>query len=120
MKQLKHIRLATPEEVEAIRPVSNFSPKFMVWAMDNNEGSPDLAVIKEPMEVDPVIFGPHTSNTQKALFIWALEERLAGMGIQQYRFTVDDRDEQWKTVIESWGGRRLNSYPEARFEKVIG
>jgi hypothetical protein len=87
--------------------------------MDQNADAPDLAVVKEVVELDPVYFGPKTTDAQKARFIWALEERMAGAGVQQYRFAVRYDDEVWKKVIQNWGGHLLNEYPESRFEKEL-
>jgi hypothetical protein len=116
---LKHIRLATQEEVESIRDTSNFPPEFAVFAMDQNPGHPDLAVVKHVVELDPVYFGQDTNDVQKAKFIWGLEERLIGAGVKQYHFSVRDSDERWKKVIASWGGKLLNEFPEARFLKEL-
>lgn len=116
---LRHTRYATKEEVEAIRATSNFPPEFTVFAMDNHPGEPDIAVVKRVVEMDPVYFSKHTNDVQKARFVHAIEERMAGSGIQQYHFSVAYSDERWRKVIESWGGKQLNEFPEARYLKEL-
>jgi hypothetical protein len=116
---LKHIRLATKDEVEAIRSTSNFPPEFAVFAMDQNESDPDIAVIKHVVELDPVYFGKRTNDVQKAKFIWALEERMAGGGVMQYEFNVKDSDERWKAVIRNWGAKEISPTAERRFMKEL-
>ena len=116
---MKHIRRATTEEVARIRDVANFGRTFTVFAMDQNAGQPDIAVVKQVFHLDPVLFGSETNDVQKARFIWALEERMAGAGIEQYECAVRYDDERWRNVIKTWGGRPLNDFPEARFVKEL-
>jgi len=116
---LKHIRLATKEEVEALRKTSNYTAATTVFAMDQNEGDPDFAVVKSVIEVDPVYYGKRTSDKQKVSFIYLLEERLMGLGITQYFFNVDEADEKYRAAVIGWGAEEVSKTPERRYQKVL-
>ena len=116
---LRHLRLATKEEVEKIRDTSNYGPETIVYAMDQGP-QPDLAVVKRVVELDPIYFAPDTNDVQKAKFIWALEERMAGGGVGQYFFSVKSADERWQKIIESWGCQKVSLQPDVRYMKVLG
>ena len=116
---LKHVRLASKEEVEALRASSNYSRDSVVFAFDQNAGDPDFAVLRRVVELDPVRFGKRTNDIGKARFVHSLEARMMGMGIEQYFFNVKASDERWQRVIESWGAQRTSPEPEIRFQKVF-
>ncbi len=116
---LKHIRIATKEEVEQLRETSDYTRECVVYAMDQNADAPDFVVVRHVIEADPVYFGKNTNDVQKAKFIWALEERLAGGGVDQYFFNVKASDERWQKVIKTWGAEQLSPFPEIRFKKVL-
>lgn len=116
---LEHIRLAKAEEIEAIRKTSDFTPVCQVLAMDQNAGAPDLAVVKNLVELDPVYFGPKTSNRQKANFVFALEERMAGAGIEVYYSNVRADDVEWQRVLKTWGCECISPSPEMRFRRSL-
>lgn len=115
----KHIRLATKDEVESLRQQSDYTRQSMVFAFDQNPGDPDFAVLRNPVEADPIFFGKRTNDVQKAKFIFALEERLAGAGVDQYYFNVADSDERWRKVIESWGAELVSPVAERRYKRVL-
>lgn len=116
---LKHIRLATKEEIEALRKTSDYTQQSTVLAMDQNDGEPDFAVVRQVIEADPIYFGKRTNDVQKAKFIFALEERMAGGGVDQYYFNVLASDTRWQKVIETWGGERVSPESEIRYKKVL-
>lgn len=116
---IPHIRIATPEEVEAVRHQSDLEMPCSVWAMDNSQDYPDLAVTRTAFELDPVHFGPKTTTVGRARFIYALEERMAGAGIKAYYFNVAASDETWQRTIEDWGAQRVSPGPELRFKKIL-
>jgi hypothetical protein len=116
---MKHLRLATAEEVEKLRKDSDYTRNTVVFAMDQNEGEPDFAVVRTVIDLDPVHYGKSTNDVQKAKFMYALEERLAGMGIDQVYYSVADSDARWKAVIKNWGAEEVSPVPERRFKKVL-
>lgn len=115
---LKHVRLATKEEVEKIREGSNFGPETVVWAMDQGPEA-DLAVIKRVVEMDPIYFAKSSNDVQKAKFVWALEERMMGGGVGQYFFNVRGDDERWQKVVENWGAQKVSLQPDIRYMKTL-
>ena len=115
---LKHVRLATKEEVEQLRATSNYTRDSIVFAFDQG-AEPDFAVLRRVYELDPVRFSKHTNDVQKARFVHSLEERMMGMGIEQYFFNVDAADIRWQRVIETWGAEATSPTPEIRFQKAF-
>src|SRR6266581_2146581 len=109
---MKHIRVATKEEIEQLREKSDYTRECVVYAMDQNPGEPDFVVVKHVFETDPIYFGKRTNDVQKTKFIYALEERLAGGGVDQYYFNVADADQKWQTVIRTWGAQEVSPVPE--------
>jgi len=117
---LKHIRVATPEEIETIREKSDLMPnRTTVFALDADTGTPDLAVVRECFETNPVVYGSATNDHRRARFLWALEERLLGAGIDRYYFQIDSGNEHYCKVAEAWGAERVSPIPEYRYLKVI-
>ena len=115
----KHIRLATKEEIEGIREQSNYPAQARVLAMDSNVGDPDLAVVKNIIEVDPIVWGARTNDMQRAKFLFALEERLLGAGVDHYFFNIDAADEHYLKVVRHWGAEQCSPHPVVRFQKVL-
>ena len=63
---MDQIRFATAEEVESIRATSDLQPGCIVLAFENAEtGKPDLAVVRQCIEVDPVEFADGTGPKRK-------------------------------------------------------
>ena len=117
---LKHIRLATAEEVESIREGSDLTGTYSVFALDRREGKPHLAVLKPTMELDPVYFSEGCSSAEKTRFIWGLEERMLGGGITKYFFNVSADDKEWQENLRSWGAIQQSPGPELRFARSLG
>jgi hypothetical protein len=111
---MKHIRKATPIEIEAIREKSDLTGLYSVLALDNH-----LAVVRQVTEIDPVFFAPGANDSQKAKFLWGLEERLMGAGVKEFYFQVVASDERWRGVIEGWGGIQVSPVEEIRYKKVL-
>ena len=116
---MKHIRIASKEEIEAVRAKSHFTPDTAVYAFDQNPGEPDVAVLRLLPVLDPVFFGRQTNDVQKARFWWGLEERMAGSGIPVYYFNVPASDERYQKVVESWGAIRVSGEPEVQFKREL-
>jgi hypothetical protein len=117
---LKHIRMATVEEVDGIRDRADLIPdNTWVLAMDAERGTPDLAVVKRCVEVNPVIYGTETNDIRRARFLYALEERLLTVGADRYYFQVDATKEDYIKTVKHWGAEQISPLPEFRFLKVI-
>lgn len=112
---LKHFRLATSEEIEGIRDKSDLMPGHTeVWELDGS-----LAVVRNPVEVNPIIWSPDINDRKKATFMWLLEERLLGAGVDRYYSQIDCKDEHWQKVAENWGFERVSPVPEFRYLRLI-
>jgi len=117
---LKHIRVATPEEIETIREKADLMPnRTTVFALDADAGTPDLAVVRECFETNPVVYGSATNDHRRARFLWALEERLLGAGIDRYYAQFDASKEHYISVAKAWGFEQVSPVPEIRMLKVI-
>lgn len=117
---LKHIRVATAEEVEKIKRGSDLGGEpFAVYALENQKGDVDLAVVKQVVEVDPVWYAPSTNDVQKARLQWGLEERLMGAGITRYLCNVKASDERWIKILKEWGFKAQSSEPEIRMARNL-
>lgn len=109
------IRLATPEEVQAIESYSDLTPMSTVITF----GGKDYAVLRTCNELDPVIFGEGCSNQRKMLFIMNLETAMRLRGMTEYYFNVHESDEQWRKVVETSGAKPVSIEPEIRYKKVL-
>ena len=117
---MKHIRLATKDEVDRIRDRADLLPgSTQILALDAEKGSPDVAVIRQCFEINPIIYGEHTNDIRRARFLWALEERLLGAGVDRYYFQLDASNEPYMEVAKNWGAEQVSPHPEFRFLKVI-
>lgn len=118
---MTHLRSATKEEIESIKDKSDFTPGTIVLAMDNGHGGTDLAVVRPCWEVDPIFIADSSGDSQKARFMWGLEERMIGAGITGYYFNMpaDDASKQWRKVAQSWGAEPVSKAPEWRYRKVL-
>jgi hypothetical protein len=115
---LKHIRIATAEEVERVKKGSDLGPNSSVLAYDHN-GEPHLAVVRTVVEVDPVYYAKDSNTAQKARFIWGLEERMLGAGVLHYYFNVPIEDEEYIKVVKQWGAVQQSHGPELRFGRSL-
>lgn len=116
---MKHIRLATEEEVKRIRKDADLHPSSSVLALDGPNGEADLAVLRNCWEVDPVVYAEGTNDLRRAKFLWGLEERLIGAGIDRYYFQIAAEQEQYIKTVQHWGAEQVSAVPELRFLKVI-
>lgn len=117
---IKHIRQATEEEINKIRDSSDLMPGHtQVFALDSDAGGADIAVVRNCVEVNPVIYAEGTNDVRRARFLYALEERLLGAGIDRYYFQLKADDEHYIKVVKSWGAEQVSPHPELRMLKVI-
>lgn len=111
---MEPIRLATPEEIEAIASKSDLGPDCRVMAFGK-----DLAVIRNCYEIDPVHFAEGTPDSRKVAFLWGLENMMRMVGVPHYYFNISPSDERWKAIVEHWGASQISTEPELRFKKVL-
>ena len=117
---MKHLRLATEEEINAIRDRSDLMPHHtQVLALDGDAGTPDIAVVRDCIEVNPVVYGSSTNDLRRARFLYALEERLLGAGVDRYYFQLDASNLHYIKVAKAWGAEQVSPHPEVRMLKVI-
>jgi hypothetical protein len=109
------VRLATPEEVQAISSHSDLTPTSTVITF----GGKDFAVLRLVTEMDPVIFAPDTTDKRKLLFLMNLETSARLQGLQELYFNIHADDEAWISVAQHWGAQRTSTAPELRFKKVL-
>lgn len=114
------IRLATPEEIQALPRNAELIPPVTVVAFDNSEsGKPDFAVIRTALEIDPVYYAEDSSDRRKLMFQWGLETALRVQGVPMYYFNLNASDEKWLGIVEKFGAERQSSEPEIRFRKFL-
>jgi hypothetical protein len=109
------IRYATPEEIEEIKSTSDLTLASNVVTF----GGKDFAVVRNVLELDPVIFGPDTTDKRKLLFLMNLESALRLQGTREIYFNIHADDETWRSVAQHWGGIPTSVKPEIRFKKVL-
>lgn len=113
---MEGIRLAQPEEVEAIRQGSDLSPQCSVlyWPIEK----PMTAVLRNCMELDPIYYNDNITS-RKALFAWGIENILRSQGVPAYYFNVPVDDTTYQQVVKTWGAEQVSHGPEFRFKKVL-
>jgi hypothetical protein len=112
---LDHVRLATQEEIDQIADKSDILPgKTQVLAKGNIR-----AVVRFPVEANPIIWGEGTTDRERIAFVYALEERMLGAGFDRYYCQVDAQDDKWQKVIENWGFQQVSPQPELRYLRII-
>lgn len=116
---MEPIRLATEEEVKAIKDKGDIDLGCTVLAMDGKNGVMDTAVIRTCTEIDPVFFHEDTSDTRKALFLWGLENGLRMMGVPFYYFNISATDTKWQETVEKWGGKKTTEEAQFRYKKLL-
>lgn len=109
------IRYATPEEIETIKDRSDLGPGCSVVTF----GGKEFAVIRNVVELDPVIFAEDTSNSRKLFFTQALETFLRLTGTPFYYCNVHAHDEKWLETVKKNGAQATSTAPEIRFKKVL-
>lgn len=109
------IRYATPEEIESIRSKADLATGGSVVTF----GGKEFAVIRNVVELDPVIFAEDTSNSRKLFFVQALETFLRLTGTPAYYFNIHAEDEKWLEIAKKNGAEALSTAPEIRLKKTL-
>ena len=114
------IRLATPEEVEGVKDHSDLTPLSQVWVWPNEKGTPDIAVLRNCLETDPVIFGETSGGQRKALFYWSLCNMLRASGRGEVYFSIDaDSPQEYIDILKKMGGEQTTEKPQLRFKVIL-
>lgn len=114
------IRPGTPEEVEEIRSKSDLTATSAVWSWPNEKSSPDIAVIRQCLEIDPVHFSASSSPHRKAFFFWGLCNMLKATGTREIYFNIDaEGSEEYSAVLEKMGAHRTTDKPQLRFKLEV-
>lgn len=116
---MEKIRLATPDEIKAIEDRIGSPLRRDVWAFPSKNNPSDFAVVRNCIELDPVIFAPSTDDRRKYLMIWGMENILKGAGVQEYYFNVHVADERWNQVVQGWRAERTSKEPEYRYRMEL-
>lgn len=110
------VRLATPEEIDAMKEKSDLEFAQAVYAMGNAR-----AVLRLAPELDPVDYAD-LPNNGKRYFISALETHMRLSGVKAYYFNVPANEEmaRYREVVENWGAVKTGaSGPEFRYKKAL-
>lgn len=118
---MDNLRLANADEIAAIQKTSDITPQTSVVMFDNAQtGFPDVAVLRQVFEMDPVLFAKGSNTRRKAQFVWALENSFRIMGTPQaYYFNVRADDMEWQSLVKSWGAEQVSATPEFRMKKLL-
>ena len=118
---MNRIRLATQEEVDSIKEVSDLDASCNVFALNSNgdgTGKVGLAVRRVCTEIDPLVADGLTTRF-KAVFIRDIETVLAAQGVLSYYFNIDPDDIEWIDFITKWGGEQVSKKPLLRFKRTL-
>ncbi len=111
-------RLATEAEVESIKDKAALDSSCTAIAWDTEKGTV-LAVIRRPIELDPVIF-PESFPDKLKYFFWLLEATgLKHQGADCFYFNIKADDASMLKVAESLGAEPISEAPEIRFKKAL-
>ena len=112
--KLDKIQLATPEDIESIAKHSDLTPTSQVLKMGDNQ-----VVWRICNELDPFHFGPNSSNSQKYLFLWGLQNILRGAGATEVYFNIAVANEQFRNIVEHLGAKPTSREPELRYKITL-
>jgi hypothetical protein len=112
------LRLATEAEVESIKSVGDLGGTSTVVALDTDKG-PILAVIRRPVEVDPVIWPEGTSDKTKYVFWRDIITGLKFQAVESLYFNIRADNTSMLKIAESLGAETISPAPELRWKKVL-
>jgi hypothetical protein len=120
---LNTLRPATPEEIEKIKATSDLDQTCMVIALDSQKGT-SLAVLRVPVEVDPVYFPEGVEPRFKLLFMRDIENFLFGKGVSSFYFNLPASDDfkAYRDAIsnpQTFGAVAVSPQPDIRFKKQL-
>jgi hypothetical protein len=115
---MNRIRLATPEEIEAIKMKSDLDDSCIVLALSTQQGVP-TAVVRTAVEVDPVIYPEGLHDRMKAMFQRDIETVLEARGVKKYYFNVHVSNTAMLEVAKTLGAEQMSTEPEYRFRVIL-
>lgn len=112
---MEHIRVASVDEVKEIQATSDITPRSTVFKLGNL-----TTVVRNVFEVDP-LYTNGSGVGPLSKFIWGLEERLIGSGVDAYYFSInaDDDSKEWRALAQKWGAEELDPNPRLRYKRVL-
>lgn len=108
------IKLATPEQVAAVKDKIDLEVGCAVYAFGET-----LGCVRTQTRLDPVIFDPSASTQKRLLFVWGLETAMRLNGVPAYYFNVPTSDEAWIRAVEHNGAERVHSEAMFEYKKVL-
>jgi len=115
---MQRVRLATIDEVEAIKSKADLTDNSVVFALDTYNGT-GFAVRRLCTEIDPLISPDAWDLKLRAMFTRDLENMLWSNGGKEYYFNVDAEDKDWQKAVINWGAEQVSKTPELRFKKTL-
>jgi hypothetical protein len=112
-------RLATATEIAAIADKSDLDYAQAVIALPNGSATPDIGVIKQVWELDPVIYAPDSGHPRKYMFLRDLETIMQFQGVRAYYFNAPANDTHYHDILKKLGAEQLSPGPEFRFKKLL-
>ncbi len=112
------VRLATEAEIESIKDFSDLGPTCTVVALDTDKG-PILAVIRRPVEVNPVIWPEGVPDRVKYVFMRDIATGLKFQLADSFYFNVLAENEAMRKVAATLGAEEVSPAPEIRYKKVL-
>ncbi len=112
------LRLATEAEVESIKLVGDLGGTSTVIALDTDKG-PILAVIRRPVEVDPVIWPEGTSDKTKYVFWRDIITGLKFQAVESLYFNIAADNAGMQKIAKSLGAETVSAAPELRFKRAL-
>ena len=104
------IRLATSEEVEKLKEVTDLATAQSVVVQGKG-----CAVLRTRLEADPIVFQPDANPSERAVFMFALFNGLAMSGAPEVYFSFP---ETLPAGLERLGLAPVNP-KDLRFKKVL-
>jgi hypothetical protein len=115
---IQRLRLATPEEVEAIKPNTDLDPTCKVLALDTALGVP-IAVIRLAVEMDPCFYPKEFGAKQIAMFSRDIINYLWAQNVERFYFNIDATDTNWANHLKAEGCEQISPMPQLRFKRTI-
>jgi hypothetical protein len=112
---MNRIRLATPDECEAIKDKSDLDATCTVFALDMQRGV-GTAVRRIETVLDPMISPPEWGLRERQVFKRDLETVMTAQGATSYYFMIPVDEPEWQTVVEKWGAQRVSTAPVFKYK----
>lgn len=116
---MNRIRLATEDEIAAIKDCSDLDTGCQVVALDTQQGTV-TAVMRIATEVNPVHFPENMSTKLKLLFMRDIETTLWSKGVTHYYLQIPASDEEYiEAMTKTFHCEQVSPAPELKFKKIL-